>query len=136
MKEWYAKIAGSEWWRRLTRDAYHEIEFTITMHFPHKCLPKIGLVLDAGGGQGRYTVELAKKAYEVVLLDITPRMLKIAERQIKKAKVGNRVKQIVEGSISDLSTFGDEIFGAILCLGAPLSHLLEEDERQKNRSKS
>jgi hypothetical protein len=38
------------------------------MHFLEKYLPKKGLVLDAGGGPGRYTIELAKKGYDVVLL--------------------------------------------------------------------
>lgn len=61
VKEWYTKTPGSERWRRLTHDAYHQIEFTTTMHFLHKYLPKIGLVLNVGGGPRRYTVELAKK---------------------------------------------------------------------------
>ena len=41
-------------------------------------------------------------------------MLKIAQKQIKKADVGNRVEQIIEGSIEDLSMFEDEIFDTVL----------------------
>jgi len=33
------------------------------------------------------------------------------------------VGMIVEGSLTDLSTFSDETFDAVLCLGGPLSHL-------------
>lgn len=43
------------------RDPYHQIEFNVTMHLLKKYLPKEGLVLDAGGGPGRYTIELAKQ---------------------------------------------------------------------------
>jgi SAM-dependent methyltransferase len=128
VKDWYTKAARDEW-RRLVQDPYHQIEFMITMHFLEKYLPKKGLLLDTGGGPGRYTIELAKKGYDMVLLDITPKMLEIAKRKIKQAGMRRKVKQIVEGSIVDLSMFADETFDGVLCLGAPLSHILQEKER-------
>lgn len=130
VKEWFTQTARHEW-RRLKQDAYHQIEFAVTMHFLHKYLPEKGLILDAGGGPGRYTIELAKRGYEVVLLDMVPEMLKLAERKIKRAGVKRRVKQIVEGSIEELSVFGDETFDAVLCLGAPLGHILNQQGREK-----
>jgi SAM-dependent methyltransferase len=100
------------------------------MHFLKKYLPKNGLVLDAGGGPGRYTLALAKLGYDVVLLDLTPELLDIARNQIKKAGVANRVKQVLQGSIDDLSMYDDDTFDAVICLGA-LSHVVEEDDREK-----
>ncbi|RJS89053.1 class I SAM-dependent methyltransferase [Candidatus Bathyarchaeota archaeon] len=105
-------------------DPYHELEFMTTMHFLQRYLPRRGLILDAGGGPGRYTIALAKKGYDLVLLDLVPEMLEIARHQIRKAGVGDRVKQIVEGTIED------ETFDAVLCLGGPLCHLLEEERRE------
>ena len=87
-----------------------------------KYLPKKGLILDAGGGPGRYTIELARKGYDMVLLDITPKMLKLARRKIRNAEIQEKIKQIVEGSIVDLSMFDNETFDGVLCLGGPLSH--------------
>jgi ubiquinone/menaquinone biosynthesis C-methylase UbiE len=130
VKEWFTKTALYEW-RRLQIDPYHQIEFIVTLHFLKKYLPKEGLVLDAGGGPGRYTIELAKQGYDVVLLDIVPEMLKIAKRQIKKAKVEDRVRQFVEGSVEDLSMFDDETFDAVLCLGGALGHILDVKIREK-----
>lgn len=130
VKEWFTKTASHEW-RRLKQDPYHQIEFLVTMHFLGKYLPEKGLILDAGGGPGRYTIELAKRGYDVVLLDLVPEMLNLAERRIKRAGVKRRVKQIVEGSIEDLSMFGDETFDAVLCLGGPLGHILTEQGREK-----
>ena len=113
---------------RLVQDGYHRLEHIVTMHFLEKYLPEEGLILDAGGGPGRYTIELAKKRYDVVLHDLSPKCLEIAVREIKKAGVKHKVKKVVEGSIIDLSDFADQSFDATLCLGA-LSHLIEQKDR-------
>jgi 2-polyprenyl-3-methyl-5-hydroxy-6-metoxy-1,4-benzoquinol methylase len=129
VKEYYNTKAEHEW-NRLVQDAYHQLEYIVHTHFLEKHLPKKGLILDAGGGPGRYTIELAKKGYQVVLLDLSPRCLEIAKREIKNAKVEDRVKKIVEGSIANLSEFRDESFDAVLCLGT-LSHVIDKEEREE-----
>jgi hypothetical protein len=60
VKTWYDTHAEYEW-IRLVQDGYHQLEYLVTMHFLKKYLPKHGLILDAGGGPGRYTIELAKR---------------------------------------------------------------------------
>ncbi|RLG63977.1 class I SAM-dependent methyltransferase, partial [archaeon] len=130
VKRFYDEHAEYEW-KRLFQDAYHQLEWIVTWHFLNKYLPSKGLVLDAGGGPGRYTIELAKRGYEVILLDISPKCLDIAKREIEKAEVGHKVKGIIEGSIVDLGLFKDNMFDAVLCLGGPLSHLIEKPEREK-----
>jgi len=127
VRRYYDQNAEREW-VRLVSDAYHRLEYIITMHFLDKYLPNKGLILDAGGGPGRYTIELAKRSYGVVLHDLSPRCLEVASREIEKAGVKGRVKKIVEGSITDLSEFSDETFDAVLCLGA-MSHLIERADR-------
>jgi len=130
VKEWFTKTARYEW-RRLRQDPYHQIEFIVTIHFLEKYLPKHGLVLDAGGGSGRYTIELAKRGYDIVLLDLAPEMLKLAKKKIRRAGVLRKVKEFVQGSVEDLSMFPKEKFDAVLCLGAPLCHLLNVKQREK-----
>ena len=129
VSSYYAEMRENEW-MRLIRDPYHRLEFDTTMHFFKKYSPRKGLVLDAGGGPGRYTLELAKLGYDVVLLDLTPELLDMARKQIKKAKVAGRVKQVTEGSIENLSMFDDNTFDAVICLGA-LSHLVDREERER-----
>lgn len=107
------------------------MEFKTTLYFLKKYLPKKGLILDAGGGPGRYTIELAKLGYDVVLLDLSPKLLEIAKRQIKREKVENKVKQIVEGSFDNLSMFEDEMFDGVICLGGVPSHLVDKKSREK-----
>lgn len=129
VKDFYTSNVRAEW-RRLIKDAYHRLEFETTLHFLDQHLPRQGLILDAGGGPGRYTIELAKRGYEVVLLDMVPANLDFARRQVKRAKVQDKVTSIVEGSIVDLSRFADGAFDAVVCLGGPLSHVLDRHDRE------
>ena len=128
VKQYYADNVRSEW-RRLVKDAYHQLEFTTTLHFLDKYLPSQGRVLDAGGGPGRYTLELAKKGYDVTLLDATVANLDFARRMLRRHGLQSRVKQITEGSIVDLLQFPSGSFDAVLCSGGPLSHILDLEDR-------
>ncbi len=132
VRKFYDDIAEREW-KRLTSDAYHRLEYIVTAHFLEKYLPPRGLVLDAGGGPGRYSIDLAKRNYEVVLLDLSPKCLELAKRKIARARVGGNVRRIVEGSITDLSAFRNKEFDAVLCLG-PFSHLIERSDSEKAAS--
>jgi ubiquinone/menaquinone biosynthesis C-methylase UbiE len=96
VKEWYTSNASIEW-RRLHQDPYHQIEFMVTMRFLEKYLPKCSTVLDAGGGPDRYSIELAKRGYNIVLLDLVPEMLEIARRKMRRAGV-LRIRQFVQGA--------------------------------------
>ncbi len=126
--EYYANNVRSEW-RRLVKDAYHRLEFATTLHFLEQYLPQRGCILDAGGGPGRYTIELAKMGYDVCLLDATQANLDFASRQVRRLGLQGRVKQITPGSIVDLSRFQDATFNAVLCSGGPLSHILDPAQR-------
>lgn len=130
VREYYSTQVRKEW-RRLVRDAYHRLEFETTLHFLEKYLPPSGLILDAGGGPGRYTLELARRGYQVVLLDMTPANLEFASRQLKRAKLPKRSVGLVEGSIVDLSQFAEATFDAVICLGGPLSHVVDATKRDR-----
>jgi SAM-dependent methyltransferase len=130
IKEFYTDNVRSEW-RRLVKNAYHRLEFDTTLHFLNRYLPENGWVLDAGGGPGRYTLELAKNGYQVTLLDFTQANLDFATRMLKRYRLQAQVKQIVQGSIVDLSKFPDASFDSVLCSGGPLSHILHGNDRRR-----
>ncbi|UCG37372.1 MAG: class I SAM-dependent methyltransferase [Candidatus Bathyarchaeota archaeon] len=130
VKKYYAECGEGEW-ERLVRHPYRKLEFDTTLHFLNQYLPDDGLVLDAGGGPGRYSIELAKMGYNVTLLDLTPRLLQIAHEKVTEASLGNRVKEILQGSIDDLSMFEKDTFDAVVCLGGALSHLVIDRQRKK-----
>jgi len=130
VKEYYTAQVRNEW-RRLVRDAYHRLEFETTLHFLEKYLPPNGLILDAGGGPGRYTLELARRGYQVVLLDMTPANLEFAHRQLTRSRLPKGSTRLVEGSIVNLSQFASGTFDAVICLGGPLSHVLDIEKRDR-----
>jgi ubiquinone/menaquinone biosynthesis C-methylase UbiE len=130
VKNQYSRMVDNEW-GRLVSDDFHRLEYDTTWRFLDQFPPETGLILDAGGGPGRYTIDLARKNYEVVLLDLTPDNLERAKHEITKTGISDRVKSIVEGTITDLSIYEDNTFDAVLCTGGPLSHVFPISARQK-----
>jgi SAM-dependent methyltransferase len=123
-------------WNRLVDGAQARLEYLITTHALQQHLPAPDpacYLLDAGGGPGRYTLALAARGYFMTLLDLSPALLRFAHQQIAQAPLAiqQQIEAIEEGSITDLSRFGDQQFDAVLCLGGPLSHILDGSERQE-----
>ncbi len=119
-------------WDRTPESAYNQVEHTIIVHYLDKYLPPKGLVLDAGGGNGRYTIELAKRGYQVVLLDRSAAQLEIAKEEVAKLpkEVRDNVLDMVQGSIEDLSEFESGHFDAVVCVRGALSRLVDLDARE------
>ncbi len=120
-------------WERLERDAYHRIEFDITMHHLRRHLPPSGAVLDAGGGPGRYAIEFCRAGYSVSLLDLSVGCVRLAKERIgaEEVPVRGALAAAEVGDIRDLSRFSPGAFDATLCLGGPLTHLPAADDRER-----
>lgn len=90
-------------------------------------------ILDAGGGPGRYTIALAERGCRFTLLDLSPGNVALARRKVAEAGpvVAANVDGLVAGSFTDLSSFADGSFDAVLCLGAAFSYLVERHEQQR-----
>jgi ubiquinone/menaquinone biosynthesis C-methylase UbiE len=119
-------------WRRLVFDAYRSLEFLVTMHYIRRHFPDTGRVLDAGGGPGRYSVELCRSGYDVVLLDPSPRLIDFAREKFEPEPpdVRRRLTASVVGDVRDLSTFNSDSFDAALCLD-PLSYLPDPSDQTR-----
>ena len=93
----------------------------VTWEHLKKYLPedKDSLILDAGGGTGRWSLPLAKMGYSMILCDISQGMLKQAENKIHKEGLSDKVK-IQEEDLTKLS-FADQTFDFVLCEDGPIS---------------
>ncbi len=60
-------------------------------------------ILDAGGGQGQFSLTLAQAGHDLVLCDISAEMLKMAEAEVQANHLQSRVK-LVQSSIQNLSS--------------------------------
>lgn len=106
------------------------LEWHVTWHWLEKYLPEKGRILDAGGGPGRYAIELAKRGYDVVLLDINMKHLQKARKRIQAKEIEEKV-EITHGSVRNLKDFERGAFDAVLCLGCVLTYLMDESKRKK-----
>lgn len=89
-------------------------------------LSPCSLILDVGGGPGRYAITLARDGHEVTLADLSSACLDLA--RTKARQHGATLNAFVHTDARDLSAFDDGSFDAVLCMG-PLYHLLKETDR-------
>lgn len=111
---------------RLKRSQANSIEFTTTLKFLLKHLPKNCSVLDCCAGTGIYAFPLAENGYKVTAGDLTEKHVEI----IKSADKQNLLKELYQGDCLDMSRFADESFDAVICMGA-LYHLMDKKDREK-----
>jgi len=121
----YYNNYGSREWNRLEERIHGRVEYEVTLHILERHLPENAYILDAGGGPGRYAIELAGLGHRVYLIDISGEQLDIARGKIEEAGVRDRVTEIEEMDICDLSGIPDATFDAVICLGGALSYVRE-----------
>lgn len=119
---------GEREWERLDRDFHHRLEWEVTVDYLERHLPADGMVADVGGGAGRYAVRLAGRGHDVVLLDPSERQAAIACEKAVEHGVGDRVS-VARGDVRQLP-LDEDAAAAALCLGGPLSHVLEDARRE------
>jgi SAM-dependent methyltransferase len=127
VEEYYNRHAEREH-GRLVKDAYHAVEFGVTLHYLRKHLPPSGHLLDIGGGSGRYCVELARRGYRMTLADVSPRLLSMAEEEFRREAVSSRIARVDRADCRDLSIYGNGQFDGVLALG-PIYHLIDPADR-------
>lgn len=126
--EGYYDEFGMGEWERLEQNPVARLEFETTVSMLETYLPGDGRVLDAGGGPGRYSIWLAERGYEVEHVDLSSEQVRIAREKAAEHEVSDRVT-CSTGDVRDLD-FEDRHFDAVCCLGGPISHILNADERE------
>jgi len=80
-REYAEEFTEREWRSLFRRKVYDELVWTFTMPY----LPKEkSLVLDAGGGSGRWTLDFTYLGHHVVLLDFSRPMLNLAKEKTER----------------------------------------------------
>jgi ubiquinone/menaquinone biosynthesis C-methylase UbiE len=95
--------------------AYFRIYDAITWKYLEPYIPTGpgALVLDAGGGTGRWSVRMATKGCKVILVDNSSGMLKLATERVEKAGLVDRVT-VEKGDLRKLK-HKDETFDMAFC---------------------
>jgi len=97
----------------------------IPREFINKYLQPSDLVLDAGGGTGINAIMMAGRCRKVTLVDISPRILELAEANIQNAGLAGAIDR-VEGDITRLKGFEDGQFSFVVCVGDSISYALDK----------
>jgi S-adenosylmethionine-dependent methyltransferase len=123
VQSYYDQTVQDEW----TRLDVHRTEFAVTMLALSDFLPPPpASILDIGGGPGRYTIALARRGYDVTLLDLSEGNLAFAREQAEESGVA--VSAFIHANVLALPDLPAPSYDAVLLLG-PLYHLLTEEER-------
>lgn len=83
------------------------------------------LVLDAGAGPGRFTIELARLGARVHVGDLSPGQLEINREKVTEAGHAAAVVAREVMDICDLSHLDSGGFDVVVCFGGPLSYARE-----------
>ena len=109
---------------RIYRDKDYDAECeVIDRVFQQFAAKPVRKVLDLGCGTGNHALRLAARGYEVVGLDRSSDMLRIAERKAREKGIGLRVHQ---ADLRDLNLA--ETFDAVLMMFAVLGYQLENSD--------
>jgi len=99
---------------------FKEVYDKITWRYIEPYLPKKGIILDAGGGTGKWSVPMAKKGLKVIICDLSKEMLKVAWQKVQQEKLESWVS-LVQGDICRLP-FLNNSFEFVLAEGDPISY--------------
>ena len=119
-QSYYEENVEKEWMRIADRT-----EFFLTCRMLDRYIKPGDRVLDIGGGPGRYSLYLAAKGCDVVLLDLAEGNTKFAAQ--KAREIGLDIKTIT-GDARQVQELTTGSYDHILLMG-PMYHLLKESDR-------
>ena len=116
---------GEREWTRLDADAEGRVSFHLHRRFLERYVKPGDEVLEAGAGAGRFTIELAKMAARLTIVDASRVQLELNERKVLEAGFESAVVERKLLDIVDLGAFASESFDAVVAYGGPLSYVME-----------
>lgn len=114
---------GEREWERLEATPGGRVEGEVHRRLLREFVRTGDRVLEIGAGPGRFTLELAALGARVVATDVSARQLELHRE--KTATVEHAIEDRGVVDVVDLSRFRDGEFDAAVCIGGPLSYVLE-----------
>jgi ubiquinone/menaquinone biosynthesis C-methylase UbiE len=86
------------------------------------------VILDAGGGTGRWVCDLSKTyKSKFIIYDMSRDMLEKAKENIRNANIENRVK-LIEGDLKSMQSLESESIDYIISIYSPISFVYEKEK--------
>ncbi|MYJ75438.1 MAG: class I SAM-dependent methyltransferase, partial [Gammaproteobacteria bacterium] len=122
----YDGVADKEW-TRLTRNRRGELNFLVHMDVLRRHITADMDVLEIGAGAGIYTKELLHMARRLVVSDLSEVQLALNQDHMRELGVLNQVDEYRILDLADLGALDAASFDAVVCVGGPLSYLLDKE---------
>lgn len=116
-------------WERLRASFVTQCEFEHTVEYLETWLPGDGMVLDGGGGTGRYAVWMARRGHAVSIADLSRSQLGRARAKARENDCADAIST-VQADITSLP-YATASFDAVCGLGGALSHIVDRDQRER-----
>ena len=123
-REHYDQLADAEW-TRLTSSRRGELNFIVHMDLFREHLSADMDVLEIGAGSGIFTKELIHLVRRLVVADLSEVQIDLNQKHMRDLGIVDRVDRYHVLDMVDLSCFDDSSFDAVICVGGPLSYLLD-----------
>ncbi len=122
------KSYNLNWDREDDRLQRHQLERDITWRYLEKYLPRPGAkIIEIGAATGRYTVELARRGYNVLAIELASELVARAKERISQLGFNDRVNfQTADARM--LPGVPENTFDVALLMG-PLYHLVFQEDR-------
>jgi S-adenosylmethionine-dependent methyltransferase len=106
----------------------HPLEYELTWRYLEQYLPAQGSILEIGAATGRYTLELARRGYQVTAVDLSAVESGRCRERIAQAGLQKQVELVV-ADVRNLAGVTGRGYDAVLLMG-PLYHLIELSDRR------
>lgn len=116
---------GEREWSRFEDGRSSPVSLEIHKHYLRRFVRSGDRVLDVGAGPGRFTIELGRIGAGVVVADVSEAQLRLNREKVEEAGLEHAMLDRVVADVTDLSTFADGEFDAVVCYGGPLSYALD-----------
>ena len=121
----YDRVADQEW-SRMTGTRRGQLSFLVHMDVLKRYLNSDMHVLEIGAGAGIFTKELVHMVRQLVVSDISEVQLSLNKKHMEELGVVDSVHQYRVLDLIDLSDLKEGSFDAVVCIGGPLSYLLDK----------
>ncbi len=121
----YYRRGATDYDKQYDSPFFKEIYDKVTWRYVEPYLPQAGVVLDAGGGTGKWSIPIAKRGLNVVLFDISQDMLNVASIKVRENGLESNVS-FRKGDVCYLP-FDDNSFDFVLAEGDPISYCSNPD---------
>jgi SAM-dependent methyltransferase len=119
---WYEKVFNEDYLRLLPHDIAEQTTREVQFLSYHMGVPLKGRVLDLCCGFGRHTIELARRGYDMVGLDLS---LPLLQRALADAQRRNLIIKFIHGDMRQLNF--DAIFDGVICMHTSFGYFSDQN---------